>query len=399
MQQFLILAIIIFTLLFGELIPTPIAQMIYTSSLFIKDVLMWLLPIIVMIFISSSLAQFGKKALPFLMVLIVFEGVSNSLAVNYAYTIVCTFEDFLRQSFSLIDSTQNNNLTPLFTISHLRPSFWVASKGTYFGVGIGLIISFVNIDPLHNALKNSKKYLELFLKKILKKCIPLFICGFLLNLSKSGQLSHLLGSCGIGILIIFASVFFYILVLYIISSGAGVKLLISQFRNALAPATIAVSTGCSMTAMPFTIEAAKQNTRNPDFAPLVIPGTTNIQQIGDCIANIMFGHMLLIGFGLPLPGIENWIEFMILYILARYTTAAVLGGAFFITLPLWQNSHGFTTEMVAILLAFNVVMDPLITMSNVLANISLCTTFEKLWVKITKKEGTHRNHDIYSSPQ
>ena len=48
-------------------------------------------------------------------------------------------------------------------------------------------------------------------------------------------------------------------------------------------------------------------------------------------------------------------------------------------LPIYENYLNFTPEMIAIILALNVVLDPLITSCNVMANGALCRVFEKVW--------------------
>ena len=64
-----------------------------------------------------------------------------------------------------------------------------------------------------------------------------------------------------------------------------------------------------------------------------------------------------------------------MFVGARFATAAVMGGAIFIMLP-YETYLNFTPEMIAIILAFNLVLDPIVTSSNVLANGALCRIFE-----------------------
>jgi Na+/H+-dicarboxylate symporter len=71
--------------------------------------------------------------------------------------------------------------------------------------------------------------------------------------------------------------------------------------------------------------------------------------------------------------------------LARFATAAVMGGAIFIMLPIYEYYLSFTPEMIAIILTFNLILDPLITCSNVVANGALCTIFEQVWIYILQK--------------
>lgn len=75
-------------------------------------------------------------------------------------------------------------------------------------------------------------------------------------------------------------------------------------------------------------------------------------------------------------------SFSLIFVLARFATAAILGGAIFIMLPIYEAYLGFNAEMIAIILAFNVVLDPLVTSCNVIANGALCRIFEKVWIAL-----------------
>ena len=77
-----------------------------------------------------------------------------------------------------------------------------------------------------------------------------------------------------------------------------------------------------------------------------------------------------------------WCLFMSVFVMARFATAAVLGGAIFIMLPIYETYLNFTPEMIAIILALNVVLDPLITSTNVMGNGALCRVFEKVWARV-----------------
>ena len=122
---------------------------------------------------------------------------------------------------------------------------------------------------------------------------------------------------------------------------------------------------------------------DPEFAKAVIPATTNIQQIGDCITNSFLCFLLYSQFFGHPPDLLTWSSFSIVFVLARFATAAVLGGAIFVMLPVYESYLSFSPEMIAIILAFNVILDPLVTSSNVMANGALCRVFEKLWIRIS----------------
>ena len=120
--------------------------------------------------------------------------------------------------------------------------------------------------------------------------------------------------------------------------------------------------------------------KNPKLAEAIIPATTNIQQIGDCIANTFLCFVIYKHFNGHAPDVGVWMTFSVAFVIARFATAAVLGGAIFIMLPIYETYLNFSPEMIAIILAFNVMLDPIITSTNVIANGALCSVFERFWM-------------------
>ena len=131
--------------------------------------------------------------------------------------------------------------------------------------------------------------------------------------------------------------------------------------------------------MPWTIKGTSLNLKNPELAKAIIPATTNIQQIGDCITNTFLCFLIYKHFFGYTPDALTWAIFSIIFVAARFATAAVIGGAIFIMLPIYQNYLNFTDEMLAIILALNVILDPIVTSSNVMANGGLAKIFENVW--------------------
>ena len=209
----------------------------------------------------------------------------------------------------------------------------------------------------------------------------------------SGLLKQIIHSYAAVILMVTTVIFLYVFILTLMASEFKKERFMDIIKNLWPAGVVAFTSMSSAATMPFTIAATEKNLKNPKFAGMLIPATTNIQQIGDCIANALLCLIILKNFGKPIPDMLVWIPFMASFTLARYTTAAVLGGAMFIMIPLYEFYLGFTPEMVALIIALNVVLDPIITSTNVLCNGTLAIIFERVWLFIS---GPKNNE--YSNP-
>ena len=60
----------------------------------------------------------------------------------------------------------------------------------------------------------------------------------------------------------------------------------------------------------------------------------------------------------------------------------------FIMIPIYEAYLSFTPEMIALIIAFNIFLDPIVTTANVMANGALCKIFENIWNVLSKKRDT-----------
>jgi Na+/H+-dicarboxylate symporter len=382
-RSFQVLCAVLLYFSIAGFLPDIADQGLYASSLFIKDLLMWLLPVSVCLFIASAVVSFEKKAPLFILALFAFEAISNSASVWYAFGCGHLVAGHIPtiETHAISDS-----FSPLWRLTFLKtPSWWSADKGTFAGIALGVIATF-RYPALKHLLATSKRSAEWVLTRFFARLIPLFVLGFVARMYKTKVLSQMFAHYADLILWLVLFLVVYIVFLFFVGSGKSLSALARSIRNLLPATGIAFSSGCSLSTMPWTIEGTSRNLQNPELAKSVIPATTNIQQIGDCIINSWLCFLIYFCFKGHAPSLATWIPFTLVFVLARYATAAVLGGAIFIMIPIYENYLSFTPEMIALILAFNVILDPLVTCSNVMANGALCRIFEQAWLAITRKK-------------
>lgn len=360
---------------------TPIQNsFLLTISLAIKDALMMIIPIVVCAFIANTIATFRKQAVLFVISVLIFEWCSNFLSVWYAYACAQLLSS---NAFDLANHSTSAQLEPLWRFPYAMPSWWSASKGCFAGLILGCLCALVTLPTTTKFIHSLKASMEWCLKNIFSRLIPLFVLGFLAAAYQSNMLSSILYNTGLILAFLVAILVFYISLLFVIGAYGNLKKAVRHIQNLLPAGAISFMSGCSLSTMPFTIDGTAKNLKDPKLASAIIPATTNIQQIGDCIASTFMAYLIVLYFTGQPPSYIQWIQFSLVYVLARFATAAVLGGAIFVMLPIYEAYLGFSPEMIAVVLAFNVILDPIITSSNVMANGALCKIFENVWGRIT----------------
>lgn len=374
-----VLLILTTYLLMADYLPLMTHQMLYTISLFIKDLLIWMLPVTVGLFIAQAICSFHHRAPLFIIALILFEAFSNLTSIWYAYAGGYITADYL----PIIKlPTINTEFSALWRLPFTKPEWWSADKGTLFGLFLGFLSTITKKPLLKLAIDQGKEMAQWVLTHLFSRLIPLFVLGFVARIHQTQVLHHVFAHYGLLLMWLVLFLTIYLLILFLIGSDWTLKGFLQSMKNLLPAGGIAFTSGCSLSTMPWTIDGTSKNLKNPPFAKAVIPATTNIQQIGDCITNTFLCFLIYRHFYGHNPDLITWINFSFIFVLARFATAAVLGGAIFIMLPIYESYLSFNAEMIAIILAFNVILDPLITCCNVMANGALCRVFEKIWITL-----------------
>jgi len=348
-------------------------------GILIKDILIWIMPLTVAVFIAHSVSSFERKAPLFILTLIVFEAFSNFSSVWYAFFCAQFAAD---QMPSIGISKLSSEFTAIWRLPFNKPSWWSAEKGAVVGLILGCINAFTKHPLLTQALVRGKGMIEWVLTRVFARMIPLFILGFAVQMYQTNLLNHIFAHYALLVIWLVLFLFIYLFVLFALGAGYSLNAIFKNIQNLLPAGGISLTSGCSLSTMPWTIEGASKNLQNPKLAQAIIPSTTNIQQIGDCIANAFLCFLIYRHFYGVNPDLVTWLSFSFVFVLARFATAAVLGGAIFIMLPLYESYLGFNGDMIAIILALNVFLDPIITSCNVVANGALCRVFERVWMRI-----------------
>jgi Na+/H+-dicarboxylate symporter len=365
-------------------LPMSVPRFFYTLSVLIKETLAWILPFSVCFFIAHSIGSFKRQALLFLTFLILFEGISNFISVCFSYTAGRAFSPFFDEILCLGSSTHS-----LASFCHLplqRPLFLTADKGAIVGALIGIVCYLLNQPLLYRLIDQGKAIAQTLLTRFFSPLAPLFILGFIVKMHQEKTLSFLFSHYLLLVGCIAALLIAYISLLLIAGNKGAIQPAWQDALRLIPPGIMAFTSGCSLSTMPWTIAATGSNLKNPKLAESVIPATTNIQQIGDCITNSFLCFLIYYSTYHAPPSWGMWLNFTTLFVLARYATAAVMGGAIFLMLPIYEKTLNFSPEMLATILAFNVVLDPLITAANVLANGALCKIFENAWMMIQSRK-------------
>src|SRR5579872_4833633 len=168
------------------------------------------------------------------------------------------------------------------------------------------MIAFSKNALLKRKVEQGKQIAQWMLTHFFSRLIPLFVLGFVARMYQTRVLQHLFLNYAQLLVWLVLFLALYIAVLFVAGSAGSLTSALRAFKNLTPAGAIAFTSGCSLSTMPMTIEGTAKNLQNPDFAKAVIPATTNIQQIGDCIANTFLCFLIYRHFYGHNPDLMVW---------------------------------------------------------------------------------------------
>lgn len=386
----LLVCMLLLPMLTGEYIPNNIKSFLYSISLTMKNILVFLLPFIIFSFLANSLISLGRNAIVFIALLMVMVSTSNFVAIMTGYTMGATFVPFFNIEMP-VPPADTQALKTIFDLAF--PKIIANEPAIIAGVIIGLFFAFKPNIYATKIIHKCNHVSSIFLKKIFLPVLPVFILGFVFKLEHDHMLTTVLTTYGSVLFLVVGTQLFYTSFYYLLAVNFSLSKFITSVKNML-PATItAFSTISSAATMPVTIMCSEKNLNNINMARTVIPSTANIHTVGSALGLTILCMATMQAFYGGIPNLGDFIEFALFYTIAKYAVAGIPGGVVIVVSPLMESYLGFSPEMVGLITAVYLLFDPFGTATNVTCNGAFAMLFARIY-KVLGKDlpAEHKAH-------
>lgn len=330
------------------------------NSLF-STFLSFIIPLIIVSFVSVGLADLGRKANKLF-------GITLLLA--YGTTVCSGILVFLLGKAvlpSLISPITGNIME-----SNGVSAFFSITVDPLFGVMTALVLSFVlgigmantKTTALNDAMRHVQLIVSMTLAKIIIPLIPVHIAGLFANIAAEGRL--------LATAKMFATLYAIILimqVLYIVSQFALASVVTgkNQFpklKNVMPAYFTALGTQSSASTIPVALNCAYSNDVKRDVADFVVPLCATINLNGDTITLVLGAMGIMLASGMN-PTFALFLPFILMLGVTMVAAPGVPGGGVMAALGLIESMLGFTDPMQQLIIALHFSQDSFGTATNV----------------------------------
>ncbi len=380
---YVVLTLFIVVLLFGNSISLDIKTHAYAISLMLKDMIVFVLPLIIFSFVSNGLMNLKNESVKVILCLVPLVCLSNFTGFWMSY--ICTTPILKTGIVAISKLEPQNTLSPAWHID-IMPLI-KNDIALVLGVFFGILGNFAKSSALEKANIFFNTVANFILKRLICPALPLFIFGFIVKMQYEGTLTLIVHEYAALLGIVTILTYGYMFTITFFLSGYSFSGAIQKFKNLLPSILIGLFGMSSAAAIPTTIEGSRKNLKLPDLANIVVPATANMHLLGDCFAVPIIGLALMASFGLGLPTIGQYLTFTLYGVIAKFAAAGIPGGSAIIFAPIFESVFGFSPEMLTALTAIYVIFDPIATSSNVFGHGMFAMLFEKVYTKVFKQPG------------
>ena len=361
-------------------LPADVVRFFLTISVCLRELLVFVLPFLLFSFVAVALFAIPKESMFFVLGLMLVVSISNFLNILISGTV----------GFSLLSTVEARAMpetgtifSPLFEL-HL-PHVAETIYALFAGIVVGFINSLYPNKYVTIIVRLMRDLVLKFMKKFFVPLLPVFVGGFLLKLLSEGRLTGFLEQNARICLMMCGFLWCYLTFWLLVSASFNRNRALKIFKNAFPAIVTAFSAMSSAAALPLSLVAAEKNTRDKVLSDAVMPLTLNFHMMGDTIVVPIMAMIVMLAFNHPLPSASDFVMFGVFFVLNKFAGGGVPSGTIMVTVPVLKRYLGFDDSMIAFIIAFYGIMDPIATSGNVAANNFFVIIFQKMRNFIKKR--------------
>lgn len=372
-----ILIAIVLGIAIGYVAPAWFARTMSTFNAIFSSFLGFMIPMIIVGFVSPAIADIGGRAGKLLVVTAAIAYFATFMAGLLSYfTGTLTFPSLIggEEGMAMIEDSQR--VLPYFNID--MPPLMTVMTALVLAFMLGLGMAFVNGNALRKGFIEFRDIVSKTIDKAIIPLLPIYIFGIFLNMTIEGQVGMIL-QCFIKIIAIIFVLHVLILVIqYCIAAIFARKNPFKMLRTMLPAYFTALGTQSSAATIPVTLRQAIKMGVSEDIAGFVVPLCATIHMSGSTLKIVACALALMIMHNQPYD-FGMFCHFIGMLGITIIAAPGIPGGAIMASIGLLQSILGFDEQTVALMIALYIAMDSFGTACNVTGDGAIAAIIDRLF--------------------
>ncbi|MGL4581622.1 MAG: cation:dicarboxylate symporter family transporter [Flavobacterium sp.] len=359
---------VIIGLLLGPYLTDTLLQIILSTKHILGQLILFLVPLIILGFIVSSIAKLDQKSSVIIGFSLLIAYLSSIGAGLFSGTLGYTILPWL----DIPSTTSLGKTLPTMLFKLDIPPIFDVMTSLVLSLMIGLGILWTQSKPLEVAFDHFREIVLLLVNKILVPLLPLYIaCNFSL-LSYVGTIQSQLPIFLIVIVIVILAHIVWLAVLYTIAGIYAKKNPWEVLKHYGPTYLTALGTMSSAASLGVALQSAhKSKILKPEITNFTIPFFSNVHLCGAMVTETFFVMTVSLVLYGHLPDVGTLIMFILLLGVFALGAPGVPGGALMASLGLITSLLGFDDTGIALVLTIFALQDSFGTACNIVGDGAL----------------------------
>lgn len=366
---------IILGIVIGFIAPDFLITIIVTFKTIFGEFIEFTIPLIIIFFIVSGLASFGKHSGKMLGWTSAVAYTSTVLAGILAFSAAIIFIPMFSSEGG--HAEEADGLEPLFdmAIDPLTGVMTALVLAFVFGIGI----TRTNSQTLKSFFDEGKAIIEKMIWKIIIPILPFYIASIFAELTAEGTVFDTLKTFGLVLLLAVILHWIWLFVLYSVAGGLSGKNPFKLLKNMLPAYFTGLGTMSSAATIPVTVQQTKKNKVSSGIADSAVPLCATIHLAGSTITIVLCSvAVMVLTNHLAMPSFGTMIPFILMLGIIMIAAPGVPGGAVMASLGLLSTMLGFDETALGLMIGLYMAQDSFGTATNVTGDGAIALIVNKL---------------------
>ena len=375
---------IVLGIIIGLVAPEFLVRVIVTFKEIFGQFLNFTIPLIIIFFIISGIASFGKHSGKMLGITSAIAYTSTVLAGTLAFIVALIVIPMLVGDGGG-NAEEQAGFDPFFelTIDPVTGVMTALVLAFVFGIGITRIES----PTIHAFFDEGKEIIERMIWKIIIPFLPFYIASIFAELAADGAVFRTLQTFGIVLLTAIVIHWVWLLVLYTVAGSFTGKNPLSALKTMLPAYFTGLGTMSSAATIPVTVRQTKRNQVGDGVADSAVPLSATIHLSGSTITIVMCSvAVMVLANDMSLPSFGTMLPFIMMLGIIMIAAPGVPGGAVMAALGLLGSMLGFNETALGLMIALYMAQDSFGTAANVTGDGAIALMVDKITGKNAKKK-------------
>lgn len=370
----------------GYVAPLWFARLCATFNEVFGQFLGFLIPLIILGFVTPAIADLGNRAGKML--------VATAL-LAYGFTLFAGFSSYFTGTWlfpSMVSSATDvalentsETVTPFFTMP--IPALMPVMTSLVLAFMLGLGAAYVSGGALRKGIAEFRSIVAMTINKVIIPLLPVYIFGIFLNMTVTGQVGSVLKTFVSIIVVIFVMHALLLLLQYVIASFFSRQNPLKMLWTMMPAYFTALGTQSSAATIPVTLRQTIKMGVSEDVAGFTVPLCATIHMSGSTLKIVACALAIMIMEGIPYDA-GLFAHFIAMLGVTIIAAPGIPGGAIMASLGLLSSILGFSDAQNALMIALYIAMDSFGTACNVTGDGAIAAIIDRFFGKNNHVDAT-----------